>query len=420
MSGNERSHGRMHQTSSKILRMTDDDRPFTKDFKDLFSTLVTSLPLTPHRVRFTRMDETFLSEEAITNLGSLKFSQSNRIPDPKNPSRWVVTTTTTTFSMAKEMARSVCQRFVDARLIESAESKTQTQFVSKGAVWQLTPKGIAILSRFCLRNGIVARHIEPLIKRNQMQIVALERDPDTDKLNQDKTMIEIIFRRFMGSEGPNLKSTTSLSDSDSVSDYATGLVGVKMARERRVLDKTVGNTFTGKAASDWLLDCCTTIDRRETFEMAELFVKHQLIAPVVEDRNYTRAHPMATYFQPTKYAIYTVTDKGQRVCGWQARPPSIDSEDSRDNKEKARVPKDSNVSRLHAIISDAGLRLLFKEFLRSSLCEENLHFYLDVHDFTGHYRLQEKSGKLERPEAVRESLAAAYGKLYFCLKYQQH
>ncbi|KIW81209.1 hypothetical protein Z517_04234 [Fonsecaea pedrosoi CBS 271.37] len=406
----DRKDGKMHQTSSKILRMTDDERPFTRDFQDLFATLITSLPLTPHRVRFSRVEETFLSEEAITNLGSLKFSQSNRIPDPKNPSRWVVTTTTTTFSMAKEMARSVCQRFVDARLIESAESKGNTVFVTKGGVWQLTPKGSATLHRFCGRNGINARHIEPILRRNQMQMVSLERDPATDKLVQDRPTIEIIFRRFMGSEGPNLKSSTSLSDSDSVSEYASGLVGVKMAKERRVLDKLVNNSFTGKAASDWLLDCCTTIDRRETYEMAELFVKWQLMAPVVEDRAYIRLNPMATYFQPTKHAIYTITERGQRVCGWLARPASIDSEDSRDTKDpKSRLAKDSNVSRLNVILQDAALRLLFKEFLRQSLCEENLQFYFDVSDFTTNYRNLEKSGKLERPEAVRETLAAAYG-----------
>ncbi|KIX02272.1 uncharacterized protein Z518_08211 [Rhinocladiella mackenziei CBS 650.93] len=410
MTTQDRNHGKMHQTSSKILRMTDDERPFTRDFKDLFSTLITSLPLTPHRVRFSRVEETFLSEEAITNLGSLKFSQSNRIPDPKNPTRWVVTTTTTTFSMAKEMARSVCQRFVDARLIESAENKNATTFVTKGAVWQLTPKGLAILHRFCSRNGINARHIEPLLKRSQMQMVSLERDPTTDKLVQDRPTVEIIFRRFMGSEGPNLKSSTSLSDSDSVSEYATGLVGVKMAKERRVLDKTVNNTFTGKAASDWLLDCCTTIDRRETYEMAELFVKWQLMAPVVEDRAYIRLNPMATYFQPTKHAIYAITERGQRVCGWIARPPSVDSEDSRDTKDKAaRLTRDSNVSRLNVILQDAALRLLFKEFLRQSLCEENLQFYFDVSDFTKTYRNLEKDGKLNRTEAIRETLAAAYG-----------
>lgn len=406
----DKNNGRMHQTSSKILRMTDDERPFTRDFNDLFATLITSLPLNPHRVRFSRVEETFLSEEAITNLGSLKFSQSNRIPDPKNPSRWVVTTTTTTFSMAKEMARSVCQRFVDARLIESAESKSNTTFLPKGSVWQLTPKGAATLHRFCSRNGINARNIEPVLKRHQMQLVNLERDPTTDKLVQDRPTIEIIFRRFMGSDGPNLKSSTSLSDSDSVSEYATGLVGVKMAKERRVFDKLVNNTFTGKAASDWLLDCCTTIDRRETYEIAELFVKWQLIAPVVEDRAYVRLNPMATYFQPTKHAIYTVSERGQHVCGWIARPPSVDSEDSRDTKDKSRVTRDSNVGRLNVILQDAALRLLFREFLRQSLCEENLQFYFDVSEFTTNYRNLEKSGKLERPEAVRETLAAAYGK----------
>ncbi|KAG7152335.1 Developmental regulator flbA like protein [Verticillium longisporum] len=140
----------MHQTSSRLLRMTDDDKPFTKDFKDLFATLVVSLlPLSAHRVRLTRVENTFLSEDAINNLGSLKFSQSNRMPDPKDPSRIVTTTTTTTFSMAKDMARSICQRFLEARFIESADGKYQQVYNMKGSVWQLTPKGVTILDRFC-------------------------------------------------------------------------------------------------------------------------------------------------------------------------------------------------------------------------------------------------------------------------------
>jgi hypothetical protein len=182
-----------------------------------------------------------------------------------------------------------------------------------------------------------------------------------------------------------------------------------MARERRVIDKIVNNTFTGKAASDWLLDCTTTIDRRETYEIAELFVKWQLMAPVVEDRAYIRVNPMATYFQPTKYAIYAATERGQRACGWLARPASIDSEDSREPKDKGRITRDSNVSRLNVILQDAALRLLFKEFLRQSLCEENLQFYFDVSDFINNYRNLDSEGRLSKPEAVRETLAAAYG-----------
>jgi hypothetical protein len=67
-----------------------------QDFKDLFSTLMVSLPLTSHRVRFSRHEHSFTTDEALTNLGSLKFSQSNRMPDPKDPTRIVTTTTTTT------------------------------------------------------------------------------------------------------------------------------------------------------------------------------------------------------------------------------------------------------------------------------------------------------------------------------------
>lgn len=417
MASPERNHSKMHQTSSKILRMTNDDRPFSKDFKDLFSTLVTSLPLSAHRVRFQKVEETFLSEEAITNLGSLKFSQSNRIPDPNNPSRWVVTTTTTTFSMAKEMARQVCQRFVDARLIEAADGKTYSPFPTKGVVWQLTPKGIQILKRFCDRNGIEARHVEPLLRRAQMQIVVLERDIDTDKLLQDKTTIEVLFRRMCGADGPNLKSNTAQSDSDSVSEYATGLVGVKMARDRRVHDKIVPYTFTGKAASDWLLDCCSLVDRSETSELCELFVKWQLMSQVVEDKNHTRQFPSATLFQPTKYAIYTVTEKGQRVCGWIARPPSMSSEDSGEpGRDKIKIPKDTNMNRFNTIMNDPALRMLFREHLRISLCEENLNFWLDVQEFLLAYRAQQKAGRLSKPEVVKECLATAYGMYmeYFC------
>lgn len=413
MAVSERNNSKMHQTSSKVLRATDDDRPFTKDFMDLFSTLITSLPLTPHRVRFSKMEETFSSEEAITNLGSLKFSQSNRIPDPKNPSRWVVTTTTTTFTMAREMARQVCQRFVDARFIESAEGKIYSQFPIKGAVWQLTPKGCQILRRFCDKNGIEARHIESLIRRARMQMVVLERDLQTDRLIQDKTTIEVVFRRMCGVEGPNLKATTAQADSDSLSEYASGTVGVKMAKDRKVGGKSIPYTFSGRAASDWLLDCCTTVDRRETFELCKLFMVWQLISPVTEDRDYSKSpppSPTSTAFQPTKYAIYTVTEKGQRVCGWIARPSSVSSEDSADTiRERTRIPKDTNTNRFSTVVGDPALRMLFREHLRTSLCEENLNFYLDVQEFLSIYRAHEKADRLDTPEVVRDCLATAYG-----------
>ena len=400
--------------------MTDEERPFTRDFEDLFSTLMVSLPLTPHRVRFQKIDHTFTSEEAINNLGSLKFSQSNRMPDPKDPSRIVTTTTTTTFSMAKEMARSVCQRFMDARFVEHADSKLIPNFPLKNAVWQLTPKGMHVLTRFCQRNGISQRHVLDLLDspRNTMQLVILERDGSTDKLSHDHATINVIFRRFAGQDGPNLKNSVSASDNDSLSDYYNGLIGVKLAKERKILDSIVRNTFTGKAAVDWLMDCCTTVDRREVYEIAELFVTHGLIWAVVEDKIYAHQNPGSSRFQPTKNAIYSLTEKGQRTAGWKPRENSPGLEDSRDISKAATVrsannkmcaPRDSNNNRLTVIVNDPALRLLFREFLRDTHCEENLAFFLDVRDFTHSYDNAEKQKAFQRLDAIRENLAAAYG-----------
>ncbi|ESZ95586.1 hypothetical protein SBOR_4023 [Sclerotinia borealis F-4128] len=414
---------KMHQTSSRLLRMTSDDRPFTRDFKDLFATLVVSLPLAGHRVRLTRIEHSFLSEEAINNLGSLKFSQSNRMPDPKDPSRIVTTTTTTTFSMAREMARSVCQRFLDARFIESADGKQAKDFSMKGSIWQLTPKGIHVLERFCSKNGIQQRHVADLIAspRNTMQLVVLERDSATDKLSSDRSTIEVIFRRFVGQNGPNIKTSTSSADSDSLSEYKDGIAGVRMAGERKVGSppRTVFQTFTGKAACDWLMDCCTTVDRRETTEVASLFLEQELIWCVQPDRQYQQQLPPSddkkdSRFQPTKYAYYQLSQKGKDVINMTSRDRTSES-DGTSAAIRAGVSRDSNTQKLDKILNDAALRLLFRENLRDTHCEENLSFYLDVEEFLKSCKAAirnvdptkgKSGGSLD---SVKETMASAYG-----------
>jgi hypothetical protein len=400
-----------------------------QDFKDLFATLVVSLPLAPHRVRLTRVDHSFLSEEAINNLGSLKFSQSNRMPDPKDPSRIVTTTTTTTFSMAREMARSVCQRFLDARFIESADGKQQKEFTMKSSVWHLTPKGIHVLERFCSKNGIQQKHVTELVNspRNTMQLVILERDSATDKLSSDRSTIEVIFRRFVGQNGPNIKNSTSSADSDSLSEYKDGIAGVRMAQERKVGSppRTVYQTFTGKAATDWLMDCCTTVDRRETTEIASLFLEQELIWCVQSDRAYLAQYGQdkerEMKFQPTKHAIYQLSQKGKDVINMTSRERTSESEGmSSSAAPRAGVSRDSNTQKLDKILNDAALRLLFRENLRDTHCEENLSFYLDVDEFLKSCRAaikanapRNKSGAQtsgqNNLDSVKETMASAYG-----------
>jgi hypothetical protein len=407
------AESKMHQTSSRLLRMTDDDRPFTRDFKDLFSTLIVSLlPLTPHRVRLTKVDYTFLSEDAINNLGSLKFSQSNRMPDPKDPSRIVTTTTTTTFSMAKDMARTICQRFVEARFIESADGKYQQVYNMKGSVWQLTPKGITVLDRFCSRNGIQQKQVGELATLRSTQLVILERDHGTDKLLNDRATIEVIFRRFVGMTGRNLKASVNAADSDSLHDYKDGMTGVKMAAERKVGGKTFRDTFTGKATIDWLMDCSTIVDRRETIEVATLFVEYELMEPVVQDRAFVAHNPTASSFQPTKHSIYQISQRGKDIInGTGSRGRASESEGGT-NSQRNGVPRDSHTQRLDKILVDPALRLLFRENLRDTHCEENLSFYQDVDEFVRScktaIRIAQKNPSATSMDGVKEIMAQAY------------
>jgi hypothetical protein len=151
------------------------------------------------------------------------------------------------------------------------------------------------------------------------------------------------------------------------------------------------------------MDCSTTIERRETCLIAELFLKYGLITMIQDDKSFPDSNAV---FQPSKYAIYCITERGQRVCGWIARDKSRDNSGTYDNRG---MPRDSNNARLTHILQDPALRLLFREFLRYSLCEENLSFYLDVSEFTTNYHKAEKTGTFNKVDSVRETLAAAYG-----------
>jgi len=334
------------------------------------------------------------------------------MPDPKDPTRIVTTTTTTTFSMARDMARAICQRFLDARFIESADGRLQQVYSPKGSVWQLTPKGITILDRFCARNGIQQKHVQELVGNSATQLVILERNTSTDKLVTDRGTIEVIFRRFVGTQGFNIKPNISSADSDSLNEYRDGVTGVKMASERKVNGKIFKDTFTGKAACDWLMDCCTTVDRREPIEVATLFVAYDLIETIVQDRAYMAQNPSATQFQPTKHAIYQLSTKGKEVInGSGSRGRSSDSEAVPQTRNV--IARDSNTQRLDKILSDPALRLLFRENLRETHCEENLSFYVDVEEFVEAcryaVRAAQKNPSSSAMDGVKEIMAQAYG-----------
>lgn len=382
----------------------------------------------------------------MSNLANLKFAQSNRMPDPNDQNRVVTTTTTTTFSMAKDMAKALCQRFIDARFFESAADKSLDSFKDRG-IWTLTPKGVCTLSRFMMRNGIVSENVNGLIsKHNTLQLMVLERDSDTDEILQDKSVIEIVFRRFVG-RTPNVKTSTTISDSDSVSDYCDGTTGVKLAETRRFGEQVIPFTFTGRTAISWLTDCTTVLDSDEAHDLAETFMGQGLIDYIGDSKG--RSPDQNYSFQSSKSSVYVITPKGRRVAGWEPIGTPVDLSGKQSSGSSAPIvrtslhsssssgavprssgsskdsithgveasngastttttpvlsgtTKETNTNRLNLILADPGLRSQFREFLCENYCEENLSFYLDVVDFVRQIR------NVQGLDGVSEGLARAY------------
>jgi hypothetical protein len=194
-----------------------------------------------------------------------------------------------------------------------------------------------------------------------------------------------------------------------------------MAKERKVGSppRTVYQTFTGLAATDWLMDCCSTVERREASEFAGHFLEQELIWCVQPDLSYLGQFALGkeneVRFQPTKYAIYQLSQKGKDVVHMTPSKQISESENTSATTTMPGVPRDSNTRMLDRILNDAALRLLFREHLRDTLCEENLLFYLDVNKFLQLRKVEitanlssSGNGAWGNLDSAQEALASAY------------
>ncbi|KAH8830548.1 regulator of G protein signaling domain-containing protein [Flagelloscypha sp. PMI_526] len=432
----------MPAASSHMMKTTKRGRPFLKDTLDLFATLIVSLELSTHKQFFRSFPNSFSTDEAAANLASLKFSQSNRGPDPREPSRIVTTTTTTTFSMTRDMAKAMSQHFMDARLIENAADPQSNLFKDRG-VYVLTPKGLHVLERFISKNGINADHLQQVFATQPIciKLLHLERRSADDEIIVTQSVITALFRRFVGRQ-PNY--TNTLPTADAFQRYNDRSKGVSLhdvtERAQPLLGKGQQHhkyCFAAVAALEWLCDFTSVVGREEAAEMAAQFVRFGLITLVSDKRKNNDSAIIFTVrgsapsgnstisqhgeFRCTAKAIYKITEEGRRLAHWDGNRgnmhdspnassanlsterPSVD--ESANDGEPKKLPggkihrrisvaeklnsnfddkknsKESNTDRLRYILAEPSLRSLFREFLRNNFCEENLAFWLDVQDF---------------------------------------
>lgn len=475
--------GASSQGSYALLTRTP---PFRQDTHDLFSTLVASLQLGTNTRFFKSYPNSFTTDDAAANLASLRFSQSNRSTDPNDPSRIVTTTTTTTFSMNREIAKGICQHFMDARLIENAADPLNPTFKERG-IYSITPKGLHVLERFITKNGIHADHLVRVFTTQPicMKLLHLERRVADDEIHITPNVVHVVFRRFSGGRQPNYVVSSAdvaknalnpkgFVDNARPSPNFDRSLGVEIqdVRERNgagashqtssassAASVLVRQVFLSTSAIDWLVDFSTCCCREEAAELLAHFVRYNLIA-LHSDRSKAgdrvvemvvrapsgEAKGVAASEGEFRYGpriTYRITDEGRRINGGDPHPSSASGHTGRavpagvdvrkgakvgvlesdagsthsaerddralaggtslaatvessilnrqplreifrhDSGDVAGWAKDatSSTARLRAILDEPALRSLFREFLRSHICEENLHYWIDVQEF---------------------------------------
>ncbi|KAH9021316.1 regulator of G protein signaling [Lactarius hengduanensis] len=380
-------------SSSHMMKTTKRGRPFLKDTLDLFATLVVSLQLSTHKQFFRSFPNSFSTDEAAANLASLKFSQSNRGPDPREPSRVITTTTTTTFSMTRDMAKAMSQHFMDARLIENAADPSSNLFKDRG-VYVLTPKGLHVLERFISRNGINGDHLAHVFATQPicMKLLHLERRSVDDEIIVSQSVITALFRRFAARE-PNypLPSNQNLDPTAAYHERAKGIQLMDVSdRQSSSSGRAPSHRycFAALAALEWLCDFTSVVGREEAAEMAAQFVRFGLITLVSDKRKNNDSAIIFTVrgsapggnspvsqtgeFRCTAKAIYKISEEGVRTARWETtrtgglRGSPNSSTANLSNAERSSLEKDGSSKPIPSSDAKIHRRISLAEKLNTS------------------------------------------------------
>lgn len=347
----------------------------SQEIHDLFSALMTQIKLDTHRYLFRNYDNTFSSEAAIAVLGSLCFSQSACQPDATDPSRRITTITTTTFNMERGVAKALCQQFIWSRLMSNAVDGSNRSFRDRG-IWQITTKGLAVLSDFCQRTQVD----HPLLHGvTPISLVTLDRSDDDQLLLHRQGMaslfravirglsmdeqIEEPSRRSMdslsstSSTNPGLSTSSDISESSSNDSWLDSLL---LQSTTWHSSSPVKLLFSTQACCDWLVSACTIVNRDEAELVTTTFLRHGWI-----EYQHDRSDPLRS----SKGTLMMVTRKGRRLM--------TDASASPHPSHPTPALPDGPSARLMLILHDARLRSLFTDFMHATYSSENLNFWID-------------------------------------------
>ncbi|EEQ41034.1 Regulator of G protein signaling domain family protein [Clavispora lusitaniae] len=385
-------------------------------------------------------------------------------------------TTTISYTIKPELAFNLIKKFFSAKLLHNPEARTENH-VSLDSVVQVTPKGVAIVSQVCKRLGVKRDKMPYVVYSNfnTMNLFQYDRS-ESNRLLYSEYVINILVTNMMAN-APNVWSpsqkppivqivfehetcdffshpTSSNEDilpptidtpkvfvspfhhkyftnmaSDSHVQYYESNTGIRLYKNRtlKTEDKeiTINYCFSGKSVVQWLMDCTALLSIPEAMEIGRLMVKYELIIPVTDDDS-------GADFTNHRDALYTLTENGRQICRWESLYEASDVVGSQSTDVSSQEGNFSGEGRsstestesckqvsLKQILSDPGMRCLFKVHLEKECSGENVEAYIQLVDFAKskkrtsqlwklHNNCQSEAKRALISEAIEKHTASSY------------
>ncbi|SAM03610.1 hypothetical protein [Absidia glauca] len=285
--------------------------------------------------------------------------------------------TTTTFNMERGVAKALCQQFIWSRLMSNAVDGSNRSFRDRG-IWQITTKGLAVLSDFCQRT----QTDHPLLHGvKPISLVNVDRSDDDQLLLNRQSMASLFHAVIRGlsldEDNPSeerrrssMESTSSTGSTDpGLSTSSDNSVSSSHDSwfDNRLLQPTtwhspspVKRLFSTQACCDWLVSACTIVNRDEAEIVTSEFLRQGWI-----ECQHDRLDPLR------KGTLVMVTPKGRQMMADAPTSPYPS------NPTATTVPDDGPSARLMLILHDARLRSFFTDFMHATYSSENLNFWID-------------------------------------------
>ena len=197
---------------------------------------------------------------------------------------------------------------MDSALIECASDLSSTVFKER-SLYMITPKGLHILERFITKNGITAAHTLRLFAQQPicLTLLHLERRRADDDIYITKSVVEVLWRRFIGRD-PNVSRLTdeellaqkharwfakSNIPPEKQADRSIGIIvrKVSVGTEKKPAEEY---QFPAWSAIEWLCEFTTCVCPEEAADLAAQFVRYGYIALVSDKGRFGQGNLLRT------------------------------------------------------------------------------------------------------------------------------